>query len=293
MHLSTFWHTFFNTLTNPKYYVDILNSRLRTTVRFLVMSYLLLSVLAASIVSLVELPKLTNSLQTYLNQVATEFPEQQELSWNGLQLTSKVPGSQLILGFPYLPDTNGVPNRLLIVDTTIENANQIPSLKEDERSVFVIGKQRIFIAQPSGGWSDMLLTDVLTSDSFAISKASLVESLPDYQKQLTNLMRILPIVFFAFFFLVAFPLRVLNVLLDSLMVYLIVRLFRLPLGFKKVIQLSLHIAVAAELVAILTAQFSSGLPMFSIAFWGYMMLVYWQLRNVKALSLIEEVRQGK
>lgn len=114
-----------------------------------------------------------------------------------------------------------------------------------------------------------------------------------YQERLQSTLRALPFIFMAFFFFILFPFRIFNVLLDTIIIYFMVKMLRLPLGWKKVVQITLHITVAAELLSTLTANFANGLPMFSYAFWAYTGLVYWSLRNIKAVSPIEAERLSK
>lgn len=280
----TYLYTLWNTLTNPKYYIDVLNAKLSFSVRFTLLSYLFWAGLTMVSFALIELPQLRPTLNRYLEQVVTEFPAELSIRWNGLQLETPPTPTRLSFALPALPDPTGLPGQLLLIDPTITEVNQVPSLSRDQAAAVVVGRQELYVSQPSGGWTSLSLVDVLGTDSFTITRQSLVDQQSRYQQLLNQVLHWLPAAVGLVFLLFSLPLRLLNLLLDSLLIWLMVRLFRLPLNFAKVMQLSLHAAVAAELIAVLTARFAAGLPMFTIAFWGYILLVYWQLRHVRALT---------
>ena len=247
--------------------------------------------LAAVFFTLLDIPILRHSLTTFITQSTQEFPEAGSISWNGLSM-SMSGMERYSLPFPNFPDASGTPPTLLEVNPGITEVNQI-SQSGDERSLVVIGEKTVFLSQPGGGWTDFPLTDLLSSEEFTISKESVVREAPTYQDRLQTTLRALPFLFLAFFFFVSFPLRLLTVVIDSLLIYFMIKISGLPLTLKKVLQLSMHIMVAAELISILTANFSGGLQMFSLAFWGYTFIIYWNLRHIKALSPIEAERLNK
>lgn len=287
----TFWRSFLNTLTNPKYYVDVLNAKLRFSLRFTLISYVVMSLLAVVLFSFIDVPKLQTALGSYIDQVVADFPTNQEVSWNGLRLQLSEP-EPYALAFPQLPDLQGTPPNLVEINPAVEMAAQI-SQTSDNKSAFFANQTQLFVSQPGGGWSGTPLTDFLSSSPFVINKQTLVAQQPQLQQQLATGLRLLPLAFLAFFLLVSFPLRMLNVIFDTIFIYVVIRIFGLPMSFKKVVQVSLHVSVAAELITILTANFAAGLPMFTIAFWGYTLIIYWQLRHVKALTLSEVERLNK
>jgi len=291
MRPGTFWNTLVNSISNPKYYLDVLNVSSWFTIRFLIASYFLLALMSGVLFVIFDLPKLRSSLTSFLDEAVANFPDQQQISWTGLQLetTQEEP---YFLAFPKLPDAQGLPPQLLELNTQVTDINQI-SQSGKERSLVVAGERQLFVSQPGGGWSDLPLTDILTTDRFTITKESLEAALPSYHRQLQTTLRALPFFFVLLFFLISFPLRVFNVVIDSIVIFFIVRLIGLPLGYKKVAQISLHVTVVAELLTVLTANITRSIPMFSLAFWGYTLFIYWNLRNVKALTPNEVERLNR
>ena len=82
-------------------------------------------------------------------------------------------------------------------------------------------------------------------------------------------------------------------MIDSILIFFVIRVMGLPLGYKKVAQISLHVTVVAELLTVLTSNITRSVPMFSFACWGYTIFIYWNLRNVKALTANEVERLNK
>ncbi len=291
MHFGTFLRSFFNSLTNPKYYIDVLNVRLWFSIRFVVLGYLFLTVVATFLFTVIDIPKLQPSLDSFLEAAVRDFPEEQNFKWNGLRLSSNQT-STYALAFPKLPDATDTPPYLLQVNPEVHTSGEI-SGQSKGGSLFFAGQNQLYVSQPSSGWSNLPLTQLLTTDTFTIDKASLVNSLPKLHQSLQQFVKFLPVAFAVFFLCISFPFQVVNVLLDTIFIYLIVKMFGLPLNLKKVVQISLHITVIAELVNILTANFAGTLPMFTIAFWGYTIIVYWQLRHIKAFPTDEVAHQEK
>lgn len=255
------------------------------TIRFLICSYVLMTLLGTFIFATIDLPKLRASLTNFITTGVDQFPQDLTISWDGLKLTMDG-ATKYVLPFPKLPDAVDAPPKLLELNTSINEPQQI-SQTQSERSLVVIGAKTAYVAQPGGGWSDLPLTDLLDSNAFSITKANLTTDRQLYLDRLATTLRALPVLFIGFFFFVSFPFRILSVLLDTLLIFFMIKLSRLPLSLKKVAQISLHVTVAAELITVLTANFSNGLQMFSLAFWGYTFIIYWNLRHIKALTPTE------
>jgi hypothetical protein len=188
------------------------------------------------------------------------------------------------LKFPELPDLSGNPPLLAQIHPAVTNQKEIPSYSKHPSLLFV-GQTEIYVAQPGGEWSTVSLGELLGTQSFSITKDFLQNEASQIRESAQQGTRLLPFIFPLFFFFISFPLRVLNVFLDTIVIYLCVKILGFPLNFKKTFQLSLHICVAAELATILTANFAKGLPMFSIAFWAYVVVVFWNLRHIQALPI--------
>lgn len=288
MRLGTYFRTLVNTLTNPKYYVDVLNVRFWFTTRFLILSYLLLTLINGTLFSLIDIPKLRSSLTSFLNTEAERYPADFVVYWNGQAMALNT-GEKYVVPFPKLPDAQGLPPQLLEINPKIKDASEITQT-QSEKSLVVFGADRLYLAQPGGGWNSLFFEEVFGADSFSVTKGAIESQLPRYREQLNTTLRAFPFLYSAFFFFISFPFRLLSVVIDSLLIFFMIKISGLPLTLKKVTQISLHIMVAAELITTLTANFGSGLQMFSIAFWLYTFMVYWNLRNIRALTPDEAER---
>jgi hypothetical protein len=255
------------------------------------LSYLLLTFINAAVFTLIDVPKLRSSLTSFLTTEAERFPADVTVHWNGQAMTLSS-GEKYVVPFPSFPDAQGLPPQLLEINPQIRDASEITQTQSD-KSLIVLGANDLYLAQPGGGWNSLPQAEVFGSDSFSVTKEGLSAKLTSSLEDLNTSLRALPFFYAMFFFFVSLPFRFLSVLIDSLLIFFMIKISGLPLTLKKVLQISLHIMVAAELITTLTANFGSGLQMFSIAFWLYTFIVYWNLRHVRALSPDEAERLHK
>src|SRR5688572_12395798 len=137
MRPDTFVRTFWNSLTNPKYYIDVLNVSLWFSIRFMVMGFLFLTCVAALLFTIIDLPKIKTSLDVFIEKTVQEFPEDRNFSWNGLRLSSNQPETYT-LSFPKFPDAGETPQYLLQVNPAVDTKEKIGEHSQGT-SLFFIG----------------------------------------------------------------------------------------------------------------------------------------------------------
>lgn len=287
----TFLRTLYNTISSPSYYIDVLNVRFWFSVRFTIVSYLLLALLAAVLFTISDVPILEKSITTYIDEQVDRFPSDHTLAWNGLRLNSTF-SETYTLPFPELPNLVNNPPLLLQLNTNVKDVADILTHSE-EPSLFFVGERELYLSQLGGEWSSLPLNEILPASESELNKEQLTREKPQYIEVARTNIRRLPMLFPFFFFLVSFPLRMFNILLDTAVIFFTTKLLGYPLPFRKNFQISMHIAIAAELLTILTAQFATGLPMFTLTFWAYTVAVYWKLRHVQILPIDVLVDQDK
>lgn len=247
------------------------------------MSYILFTLLATALFTVLDVPKIKNTLDSYVSEQVHAFPEEHQLDWDGSTLRTNFTETYS-LPFPKLPDLRETPPSLLQLNSAVNNHADIAQhLKQ--RSFFFVGSTQLFIAQPGGQWSAMPLTEVVQNTPVLLTRQTLEDQKQTYISDVESVVRLLPLVFPVFFFAISFPLRLLTVVIDTIILFLCARLMGFPLPFRKSLQISFHIMTVAELVTVLTAPISTDLPMFSITFWIYTLIVYWHLRHIQALPI--------
>lgn len=279
----TFLRTLYNTLSNPSYYINVLNVRFWFSVRFVLVGYVLLTLLAAALFTIHDVPILERSLTTFVDQEIERFPAEENITWNGLRLTSTL-AETYTLPLPELPDLVGKPPLLLQLNPNVKSVEDISSLSISP-SLFFVGELELYVSQLGGQWSPMPLSDVLTTQSGELNKAQLIEGKAQYLEFVRTSVRMLPLLFPLFYFFISLPLRFFNILLDTAIIFFATKMLGYPLPFRKNLQISLHVGIVAELVTVLTAQFATGLPMFTLTFWAYTILIYWKLRHVQMMPI--------
>src|SRR5579859_4575081 len=96
----TYWHVLLNTFTLPAYYLAILNTKLKFSLRFFLMSYVLLSLLATVLFATVQVPRWDAQLRSSAQEATTNFPNDLRIVWDGKMLgsTNKQP---LAISYPH------------------------------------------------------------------------------------------------------------------------------------------------------------------------------------------------
>jgi hypothetical protein len=281
MRFSTYFHSLVYSLTQPQYYIDILNAKLRFSIKFLLMSYVFLAIVAGVLFAILDRPKIETAVLQAHQQVIDEFPVDQEITWNGLQFSTNLETTYSI-PFPQLPDLTETPPLLLQFNPAVNSTEDIAKYSQKGSFLFV-GRSNLFVFQPDNSWSELPLIDLLGTDYSKVTKQTLIHNKAANDEHIRRLSWIASVAFPFFFFFISFPFRFISVLMDTILIFVIIKIFGLPLSFKKTLQISVHIMVAAELLTILTATIATTLPMFALAFWSYTLIVYWVVRNVKIL----------
>jgi|GEM_PF-984261 len=287
MRPNTYLSTLWNTITSPKYYIDILNTKFGFSVRFLLVSYLLLAAVSGVLFALFDAADLQQKVDQSIQKVSTEFPANYSAEWNGLKIvpTSTAGATTtLTLPLPALREFQQSPPLLAQLNPTVTSVAEIAAHTQ-KPSFFFIGNHELYMSQPNDTWKTMPLTALLPTSSFHLDKQAVSQYIPSVQQQVDQSLKLLPFLISIVFFFLTLPLRLISMCLDTLLIYLVVRMTGLPISFKKAVQLSLHIMVVAEIISLLTATVAQDLPMFSLTFWLYTLIVYWQLRHIKALPL--------
>jgi hypothetical protein len=247
------------------------------------MSYILFTLLATGIFTILDVPKIQVTLESYVSEQIAQFPERHQLDWDGSTLRANFTETYPV-PFPALPDLRETPPLLLQINPAVNSDSEIAQhLKQ--RSFFFAGSTQLFVAQPDSQWSAMPLTEIIQNTPAQITRQTLESQKQTYISYLQSAVRLLPLIFPLFYLIITFPLRLLTVMIDTVILFLCARLMGYPLPLKKTAQISFHIMTVAELVTVLTANFTTELPMFSITFWIYTVIVYWQLRHIQALPI--------
>jgi hypothetical protein len=289
--ITNYFHTLLNTLTSPRYYIEILNRPLSFSWRFFFISYILLSLLSATLFIALTLPQWRSSLADTSLELQERYPNNLEIRWdNQTKTLSTQPAEPINVPYPSSFPTGGLPEQFARINTQVSSVEDaLPESQTSPAPMVVVTKDTIFVSDLNGGWSD-LDTEELTSlsDTFVLTKQTLPDFISRGQKFMDQVFLVSQLAYPIIFFFVASLTTLLAILFNSMMVYFFIRLFNTPLPYRKIMQISLHVAVVAELVQICTQRFvqTDQLNMFSLTYWVYIAVVLLILRGVKQIQRV-------
>jgi hypothetical protein len=287
--IQTYLHSLFNTFSSPRYYLDVLNTRFSFSVRFFIISYALLSLISTGLFWSVSLPKFQQQVKVNLAQAIQSYPQDLVISWdkNHLQTNSSTP---IEVPYPSFLRQSNLPNSFGYIAPQVTQISDIKSVLP-QSSLFVVGERELYLATAQGGWSAKPLNQMVGFDeSFTIDQETAPLLISDAMLFFNELAGVVKVVYPVFIFLFLLVTRTISLMISSLLLYFMYRLLQRPFTFRKTLQLSLHIAVVAELVHIITSQFfpMSSLDMFSITYWVYALIisaVLWNLRSIPTIRM--------
>ena len=281
MKLRTYCHALINTFSSALYYVDILNTKFSFSIRFFLISYFLLGIIGAKFFWSRVVPWLRNEIATSLEDFQQHFPPYLQVTWDGEQLQT-VPTAPLTIPYPQFVPSDGLPSELAIINVL---ASAPPS---STPALLFVTKNTLFGFQGDNQWTELPLKDIpQLNQAFTITTETLPAFIDQAKHFSEQLLRFAAFAYPIAFVSVVAPLRLLSLLFESILLFFVLRLVNPFWTFRKIYQLSLHIAVVAETIQLVTTFFfhATALPMFTLAFWGYFMIILWQLRSVKLLPL--------
>src|SRR5258708_5686507 len=102
----TYLRTLINTFSSAQYYRDILNAPFTFSLRFFVLSYIFIGIIAAILFASVDVPRYQQIANASLQELQSSYPSDLKLSWNGDALSSSAQ-QPLTVPYPhaYHPDT--------------------------------------------------------------------------------------------------------------------------------------------------------------------------------------------
>lgn len=280
MRLKTYWHVLTQSLTSTSYYLELIKGRFGFSLRFFVISIIVLGLSTAARINHRQLPMINGQLMKSLKQLETNYPPDLELIWTGHQLEISPPQE---LAVPYPVATNQ-----LLPELPSNLSYLVPEPKSIDEisysSLLVLTPDQLFVNDLRHNWTQADLKLFLPEERIVINQATLPQRLAQTETWLDQAFKQLKQANYVVSPLVLLILRSWVGLLHGVLIFLLLRLNQIKLEFRKSIQLSLHIIVMAEVVFQLSAWLypQLTLPMFSLAFW--LILVYILLSQRKGWS---------
>ncbi len=285
MKVRNYLQSLWKTVTSPIYYLDILNSPIRFSIRFFLVSYFLLALLSTAFYVKFDIPQYQASVDRTLTALNQYFPSDLALKWNEKVLTT-TPQRPIKVSYPEGLPHDRLPENFAVIDTSITSSDQIAQL--NPYSVVVIGKDKLFSLNSTNTWTSMPLSEVGIKGSFTIDKQNLPNFIQIWSDASISLLQFFAFIYPFFYFFGMGTIRLFGAAVISSFIFILLFLIRKTLPYHKVFQISLHVAIVSEFVNILTNHLISPkeMDMYGLTFWLYFIVVLFSLWNVKSVLLM-------
>lgn len=285
---ATFKKSLIGSLSDLNYYVEILNTPLRFSLKFVAWFYLFLGILLTLIFVVKDLPQINSDINATRSELVTNYPDTLVFNWKDGQLSSNAE-QPITVSYPSVfPPSERLPKNLALIDTDTDVA------PENLNVLFFVNRSKLFINSLQGNWAEVDLVKAIEVQSATIDKTKIVELAESSKETQREAISVLPGLILIKETVGLFLSRIFILLLNSLIIQLIFQILNKPLTYKKVFQLGLHALIPAELLyqysVLLFPQL--GFSMFSLTFWLIMVLIIWHLRHLQVLQVsVEKDRQ--
>ena len=251
--------------TTFAFYQNLPSRSLRSSVAFVLVSYTLLSLVQASIFAKQVVPELRQLIQTIPSVIEQQLAVESKLTWDGneLQLT---PAQTVRFALPPKLLRANVPETAFFIGETT-----------DEPAIVHVTPTTLLV-QTSGQSQTLSLTEVLGPEQFSLSQVEVVEWLRQTSSGAERLIHTLQY-FLPVFFLLNYGIsRSLFLLVETMLLYVVLRVYRQPKHLVELSKVTLHVLVLAEVInqwaAIVLPQAS--VSILSLSFWVLLVVVLLQ-----------------
>jgi hypothetical protein len=276
MRLKTYWHTISNLFTSPKYYLEIFKAPFGFSLRFFMVSMIFLGLTLTWRVNQSVIPALQHQANISLDEEVANYPTDLEIVWNKDQLTSSTTETIRVSYPSGMEQSSDLPPTLGYFIPEDITAAQF-SEKLEQESLFVITNRKFFINNLQGDWTNAPLTELLPETDVVLNKNTNAEFISKFKQELEE-----TIVFVKQLNFVAIPIGLIIIrlwmsFLEAILLFLFFKLNRFKLKFSKIMQLSLHLVVIAEIINQVTSWLYPDIQisMLILAYWSIFCYVFW------------------
>ena len=282
MKLKQYFTALQSTLTQPDYYLEILNQNVWSSVKFLLISYLLIGLLVSLIIVQVDIPKYQSQFAQAMEELKTNYPPRLEIKWENNQLTTNSP-EPVKVNYPSVVE----PKYRLQENLALINP-QLDTPGENEPAFFIFSQDKLWFQDNAQSWNQLPLTAIPGfQNPLVINHQSLDTVIQGWQQTVTSILTKLKFLVPIFFPVLLLLSRLIANIIDVLLIFLMSRISFRKFSFPKIWQISLHVMVVAEIVSQITGYLYPhlNLQMYSITYWVWFAAVLFKLKNVQAVRL--------
>ncbi|MGD9129541.1 MAG: DUF1189 family protein [Candidatus Woesebacteria bacterium] len=289
MQIKTFLRTLIKTFTTPEYYLEIIKKPISFSFIFFLLSFFIFGIISAIKFNYFILPKLENHLITTQEEIIQHYPSELIINWDGDKLSINQ-DEDLDIDYPSFvnkeiltlaPQLASISKKEL-AETDIENL--------DQNFLLIFSSDYLFLNQDNKWQSIELKTLPLFQEKFQIRQDNLPEILSQIQSSLEKIFSMLKKFSYLLIPSILIISRIWIIVLDCFFIFIFGKIVGLKLAYKKIFQWGLHIVVIAEFINQVSKVIYKNLtlPMFSLAFWGIFLYLFFNLRKKLSSKLTVE-----
>lgn len=266
----TYLRYWFRSLTELHFFIEVTGWSSWKLLRTVSISLLLISFFFVYQWQQTVLPVLEENLRTQLEESRAYYPENLEISWDGqeLQLSTTEP-LQMPNPWPSILTQPPFPATLAVVTDSSQPASELAA-NLAQPPLFMVTRDTLWVSDLQNTWSNIPLQEAPGFESpFTITAESYPWYVSEWQNMVTQASSVLR---FLSFFLIPLSYsitKLLTLTFDSLLIFLLLKLFPASPSFKAAWHLTLQVGVVASfLTGVATLLYSNlNFDFFTLCFW--------------------------
>ncbi|MDQ3008727.1 MAG: hypothetical protein M3Q81_03950 [bacterium] len=269
-------------LSSSDFYAQLSQIPLSLSIKFFLLSFLFFGLSSAAQFQVRDWPVFLAHLNETKASISTYYPDDLSIVWDGQNLWSSItyplaiqypsfwqPGETWPVNLAYLLSYN--PDITTVAQT-------LPS-----SSFAVITTESLHVSDLNGGWTTFPLRDLLMDlPSTEVKKSNVSLQLEALSVALEPFLEFIKRAAWVVIPVLLLLDRSIMLLVQGVLAYFLIKLIAPKLTSSTMLKMTLHIGVVAELLTQLTGwlQLETSLPMFMLAFWGYISYLLLRLKRV-------------
>ncbi len=283
-----YWHILTGSLTQPTFYVQVLNQPFRRSLQFFLISSVLLGIASAWLMIQYRFPEYQRMFKEVTQEISQNYPDELSIQWQDQTLSTS---NQEPLMIPYPHFFQAKPTQVAMVIDPSLDTTQFDQLNQrlPASSLSVVGSTQLLINDGLGNWSVLALADLPYFDqNFTINQQTLPGVLDQANHHFQQLLQLISPTLYVIWPLIYMFKNAWIILWYAIVGQFILSWYGKNFGFKKIYQLSLHLIVVAQLVEIVGQYLYPDLTfsLLSLTFWCLFIALSFTLKRVSAVKVV-------
>lgn len=268
--------------TTLEYYTNSINRSFLSSLLTLLSIILALSFVSSFIFIQQTYPGIINSIQNTISDVSKHYPEDLIIDWDGSKLTA----NKDVVVIPWRDDFNSqnqeFPKQFLYYANSSQSPDEL-NIKVTQ-SLFFINQHTLYHSNDENPstWTAQPLQNILTPDtSVFVDKNIVVQTSDKAQEFISSNSVKISALFFSAYSLIFVSSKMLFLIIETVLVVLLFKLYAIKLQTKQTIILSMHIMIPTVVVNTIAEILYTNvsIPLQTITFWILIIFISSQFKS--------------